>query len=536
MMNKHPKKVKHAVAATLALSLAVPTASALAAEQSSAALEPVRETATKLGAEVSWEQSTRTITVTKGSHVLKLEAGSDRAVLDGETVALNQPVRLSGGRTLADAGLIAKALTGDNGQTEDAADLFLEALQAGDGAKAAEYVSEASAYALPAALLDRLWSNYEAMFGKTAGEPAKSESLNTVHRNVTYSFQSTIVPFQVTLRLDQNGKIDDLYIAAASASAYQKPAYDNPAAYSEREVTIGSGAMALPGTLTVPAGEGPFPAVVLVHGSGPHDRDATILGAKPFRDLAAGLAAKGIAVLRYDKVTYEHSFKVAADPKFTLKQESVDDALEAVKLLQNTSGIDDSRIFVAGHSQGGYAMPLISAAAPDGGIAGTILLSAPSGKFANVLAEQQAELVRRVKQLGLDSTLYEQQAAMYTSIADMVNDPEYTVDHMPEQFPLQPAYWWFEQKNYVPAELAKTQTGPMLVLQGENDWQVTMKQFEGWETALKNRGDVEFKSYPKVNHLLTEYDGLSTGTEYGKPSNVSKAIIDDIANWIHSVK
>ncbi|MDU5948167.1 MAG: prolyl oligopeptidase family serine peptidase, partial [Paenibacillus macerans] len=185
---------------------------------------------------------------------------------------------------------------------------------------------------------------------------------------------------------------------------------------------------------------------------------------------------------------------------------------------------------------GGYAMPLISAAAPDGGIAGTILLSAPSGKFANVLAEQQAELVRRVKQLGLDSTLYEQQAAMYTSIADMVNDPEYTVDHMPEQFPLQPAYWWFEQKNYVPAELAKTQTGPMLVLQGENDWQVTMKQFEGWETALKNRGDVEFKSYPKVNHLLAEYDGLSTGTEYGKPSNVSKAIIDDIANWIHSVK
>lgn len=221
MMNKHPKKVNHAVAATLALSLAVPAASALAAEQSSAALEPVRETATKLGAEVSWEQSTRTITVTKGSHVLKLEAGSDRAVLDGETVALNQPVRLSGGRTLTDAGLIAKAFAGDNGQTEDTADLFLEALQAGDGAKAAEYVSEASAYALPAALLDRLWSNYEAMFGKTAGEPAKSESLNTVHRNVTYSFQSTIVPFQVTLRLDQNGKIDDLYIAAASASAYQ---------------------------------------------------------------------------------------------------------------------------------------------------------------------------------------------------------------------------------------------------------------------------------------------------------------------------
>ncbi|MGZ7443397.1 alpha/beta fold hydrolase [Paenibacillus sp. TH7-28] len=535
-MNNHPKKVKRAIAVTMALGLAMPTASVLAAQESSAAFEPVREAAAKLGAEVSWEQSTRTITVTKGGHILKLAAGSDRAVLDGETVALNQPVRLSDGQALADAGLIAKAFAGDNGQTEDTADLFLEALQAGNGAKAAEYVSEASAYALPETMLNRLWSSYGSMFGKTVGEPAKSESLNTVHRNVTYSFQSTIVPFQVTLRLDRGGKVDDLYFAAASASAYQKPAYDNPAAYSEREVTIGSGAMALPGTLSVPAGDGPFPAVVLVHGSGPNDRDASILGAKPFRDLAAGLAAQGIAVLRYDKVTYEHSFKVAADPKFTLKQESVDDALEAVKLLQSTPGIDDSRIFVAGHSQGGFAMPLISAGAPDGAIAGTILLSAPSSKFADVLSEQQTELVRRVKELGLDSTLYEQQAAMYTSIADMVNDPENTVNHMPAEFPLQPAYWWFEQKNYVPAELAKTQTGPMLVLQGENDWQVTMKQFEGWKTALKDRGNIEFKSYPKVNHLLAEYDGLSTGTEYGKPSNVSKAIIDDIANWIHSAK
>ncbi|GJM82169.1 hypothetical protein HMSSN139_46650 [Paenibacillus sp. HMSSN-139] len=85
-------------------------------------------------------------------------------------------------------------------------------------------------------------------------------------------------------------------------------------------MTVGEGAMALPGTLTMPTGDGPFPAIVLVHGSGTNDRDEAIGSAKPFRDLAVGLAAQGIAVLRYDKVSYEHTFKVAADPKFTLKK------------------------------------------------------------------------------------------------------------------------------------------------------------------------------------------------------------------------
>ncbi|WMT43391.1 alpha/beta fold hydrolase [Paenibacillus sp. D2_2] len=252
--------------------------------------------------------------------------------------------------------------------------------------------------------------------------------------------------------------------------------------------------------------------------------------------MAAGLASQGIAVLRYDKVTYEHTYKITADPKFTLKKETVDDALSAVKLLKNNASIDTSRIFVIGHSQGGYAMPLLISADTNKDVAGTVLLSGPSGKFVDVLAEQQQGLVKRVKELGIDATAYEQQAAQYTAIANMVDDPQYSVDHMPEQFPLQPAYWFFEQKNYVPADLAKGQNVPMLILQGENDWQVTMNQFEGWKTALKDRTNVQFKSYPNVNHLLTEYKGVSIGAEYVIPSNVSKEIIDDIASWIKGIK
>ncbi|MNE53656.1 hypothetical protein D3C80_1483950 [compost metagenome] len=163
-------------------------------------------------------------------------------------------------------------------------------------------------------------------------------------------------------------------------------------------------------------------------------------------------------------------------------------------------------------------------------------MSAPSSKFTSALSEQQVELVNRVKKSGLDSAPYEQQAAQWTAIASIVDDPKYTVDNIPLQFPLQPAYWWFEQKNYVPAELAKGQTGPTLILQGENDWQVGTKQFEGWKSALKGRSDVEYKSYANVNHILAEYNGISIGGEYYQPSNVSKDIINDIAAWITKTK
>src|ERR1035441_9246797 len=87
---------------------------------------------------------------------------------------------------------------------------------------------------------------------------------------------------------------------------WQRPEYSQPATFKEREVTVGQGEWKLSGTLTVPVGAGPFPAVVLVHGSGPNDRDETVGGAKVFKDLAEGLASRGIVVLRYEKRTLQY--------------------------------------------------------------------------------------------------------------------------------------------------------------------------------------------------------------------------------------
>lgn len=534
------KKLKTVTALSLAVSISLPAAVAFADTSQLSGLVPLRDTAQSLGARVYWNQAEQSVTVTHNNQTLIVRLGSEHtALLNGQEITLHTPLQVRNGSIVIDSEILNLVIDSP-AAVSDPADAFIKALQAGDGPAAAALAAETVSPALPPALLSGLWSNYEQLLGKIKEEPVKTESANSVHRNVTYTFTTEAASFQFIVRLDGNSKVDDLYVNLAPSQNYQKPAYDHPEAYVEQEITIGSGALALPATLTLPAGDtggtAPFPAIVLVHGSGPHDRDASIGGAKVFRDLAVGLAAQGIAVLRYDKVTYEHSLKVSLDPTFTLKRESVDDALSAIEKLKEIDSIDASRIYVAGHSQGGFALPLIIQEDTDKDIAGSIMLSGPAGKFADILTLQQKELIARVKQLGMDATPYEQQAAQFTAIADIVNDPQYTTENMPADFPMPPAYWWFEQKNYVPSELAAKQSGPLLIIQGENDWQVPAGQLELWKQALKSRSDVEYKLYPKVNHLLAEYDGVSIGSEYTAPSNVNESIVKDIAGWINSMK
>ncbi|WP_315794841.1 alpha/beta hydrolase family protein [Paenibacillus sp. BIC5C1] len=510
--------------------LILPATSISAAAEKPAGSEnlvPIREIAEKNGAEVSWQQQTGQITIRKNELMIVVKVGEKQAIVNGQVIALDNPVQLTKGITFMDEGFLTETL--------EAApeDLFISLISEGDGKEAAKYVHTSVSGVLSPTLLSQLWGALEGQNGKiTSKAIAKHVENNTVHRNVTYTFKTALTRLNITVRMNDDGLVDDLYIAAATPDVYQKPSYDDASAYTEQDITVGQGDLALPGTLTLPKGEGPFPVVILVHGSGASNQDAAIGGAKPFRDLAVGLASQGVAVLRYDKVTYEHTYKVASQPKFTLKQESVDQVTDAIDLLEKNTHIDSTAIFVAGHSQGGFALPLIIAEDKQHDIAGSILLAAPSSSFVDVLTEQQNELVDRMKRLGLDTEIIKEQADFYKNVAAIVKDPKYSVDHLPEAFPLQPAYWWFEQRDYVPAELAKTQNTPMLIIQGENDVQVSMNQFQNWKLALQDHSNVTYNSYPKVNHLLSSYDGLSIGQEYAEPSNVSKAIIDDIAKWV----
>ncbi|HVO68486.1 MAG TPA: alpha/beta fold hydrolase, partial [Aggregatilineaceae bacterium] len=195
---------------------------------------------------------------------------------------------------------------------------------------------------------------------------------------ITLQFEKAALDVQVSV--DAQGKVAGLYTGPANSAAtalsppYELPDYADSTAYEEQDVAVGAGTeWELPGTLTSPVGDGPFPAVVLVHGSGPNDRDETIAGNKPFRDLALGLASQGIAVLRYDKRTLVYGQKMAAMSDLTVQDETISDALAAVALLRETDKIDPARIVVLGHSLGANLAPRIGQ--QDLSVAGLILMA-----------------------------------------------------------------------------------------------------------------------------------------------------------------
>ncbi len=144
-----------------------------------------------------------------------------------------------------------------------------------------------------------------------------------------------------------------------------------PESFTEHDITVGSGPTRRAGTMTLPRRGGPHPGVVLLT-AGPFDRDLTTGPNKPFKDLAWGLASRGVAVARFDKVSHVHR-QVAAQPGFTMVEEYVPHAVAAVRLLQQQPGVDPARVFVLGHSGGGKAAPRVAAA--EASVAGLVILA-----------------------------------------------------------------------------------------------------------------------------------------------------------------
>ncbi len=319
-----------------------------------------------------------------------------------------------------------------------------------------------------------------------------------------------------------------LFTPQGPKGPYKAPAYVKREAFEERPVKIGAGEWVLPGTLSMPVGKEKVPAVVLVHGSGPNDRDETLGGHQPFRDLAWGLASQGIAVLRYEKRTKEHGKKFVAVKGYTVKEETLDDALAAAALLRTTPGIDARKVFVLGHSLGAMAAPRLGERDP--ALAGLILLAGPSRSMADVLIGQMDYLLSLEK-----SPSAEEKAALdkIKTQAEKLKDPKLSLDTPAAELPFgQPAAYWLSVRDLEPVPTALRIKQPLLILQGGRDYQVTMDDFNGWKKALAGRKGATLKAYPKLNHLFAEGQGLATPAEYLNEGHVAKEVVDDLAAWI----
>jgi dienelactone hydrolase len=324
-------------------------------------------------------------------------------------------------------------------------------------------------------------------------------------------------------------KIAGLRFVPSASTEYKPPDYVKRDAFREIDLKLNEGGeWELPGTLSIPIDTGLFPAVILIHGSGPNDRDETILANKPFRDLAWGLASRGIAVYRFDKRTRIHGTKLKGDKFPTVKEEVTDDALAAVALLRKTKEIDPKRVFVLGHSLGALMAPRIGKA--DSNIAGLVVMAGNARPLEDLVLEQFTYLY------SLDGGPTEEQKKELEEIKKKcarVKEPGLNDATPGTELPLGvPGAYWLSLRDYHPDQLAAQLTMPFLVLQGERDYQVTMADFKLWEKSLTGRPKATLKSYPKLNHLFIEGDGKSKPDEYLKAGHVAREVIDDIAGWI----
>lgn len=397
---------------------------------------------------------------------------------------------------------------------------MVDSMAKGDFTAATQDFDVTMKAALSEEQLSQAWSKVTAFAGafrsRTGIREAQEAGSQTVH--VICRFEKS--PIDIKVVFDKDGKVGGLWMnpAQSTEAPYKLPPYVHEKLFAEYPVFVNKGGeWQLPGTLTIPKGQGPFPAVVLVQGSGPQDRDETIGPNKPFKDIALGLASRGIAVLRYDKRSKVYGPKMAKidwKGNFTVKDEVIDDALAAVELLRHSQKIAPNKIFVLGHSLGGILIPRIGKADPK--IAGLIMM-------AGCGTQPLEEVVSR-------------QLTYIASLNGPITDDTRREIDKEKQLILKsaPASYLLDLRGYIPAaaEMAKSLKQPMLVLQGARDYQATTADFNIWKNRLTSRTDVVFKLYPDLNHLFMTGTGMATPAEYEKPGTVAQSVVNDISDWI----
>lgn len=431
--------------------------------------------------------------------------------------------------------LMAIPVAASAGPADDAcladATASLDALVQARFADARVDFSAKLAGALPPDKLAEAWQQVTALLGAY-------RSHGSMQRRVVQGQQAIVAPLAFergslyfVTACDASNKLDGFSLLNPAVVEAAQPI--TPQALSDgarvEPLSVTSPAGPLRGALVLPAGTGPFPAVVLVQGSGPQDLDETIGPNQPFRDIADGLAKAGIATLRYDKRTFDHAAVVVANPDFTIDDEVTDDALAALRLLAQQRSIDPHRLFVLGHSLGGQMAPRI--AKRDPGLAGVILLAAPARPLLEVSDAQIRALA--AKQGASPQQLA---AALDANRHERALLDEATPGHPPAgTFAGLPQAYWMSLHDYDQVAVAKSLSVPMFILQGADDFQVSPKQdFDAWKRALAGKPDVTFDVFPGLNHLFMAAGKTGTIADYQTAGHVDPAVIAAIAHWIEA--
>lgn len=354
------------------------------------------------------------------------------------------------------------------------------------------------------------------------------------------------------LELARNDGVDPSTIETAARP--QDP--ECPCPYTDEDVRFRNerAQIELAGTFTRPEGDGPFPGVVLVSGSGPQDRDASMFGHRSFLVLADHLARHGIAVLRYDERGVGAS---EGDQESSTTSILSHDTQAAVDFLRAQDGID--AVGIMGHSEGGAIAPLVASRDPE--LDFIVLMAGPGTTGRQILAAQTRA---GLEVLGIDP------AVIDALVAANLEATKAVAEAAPEE-DLEPAVreafggaadvldaetramlalddadaWlatnvrmlstpWFRAfARFDPAPALQKVTCPVLAVNGALDLQVLPEEnLAGIEAALAHNDDVTIRELPSLNHL---FQTATTGSaeEYGAiDETLAPVFLDTVTDWI----
>jgi hypothetical protein len=295
--------------------------------------------------------------------------------------------------------------------------------------------------------------------------------------------------------------------------------------YTELAISIGSGDYPVDGILTLPQGVTKPPVVILVHGSGTHDWDETVGANKPFRDIAHGLAEQGIASIRYKERVAQYPELATSDA--TIREDSLDDADQAVSYAVTCDKIDSNRIYVIGHSLGGMLAPKIAADHKE--IKGIICLAGSPRKLEDIIVDQQDLLVG----LSEDYTEAQKEELLNMTKEQAEKVKSVTAEDTGNYLGI-PAPYWYSLNQIDTPSIVTALDIPIMISQGSADWQVYAdKDYTAWQELLNGRDNVTFHLYDNLNHLFMASTGVVDISEYNTPGCVDTQVINDMADWIN---
>ena len=314
-----------------------------------------------------------------------------------------------------------------------------------------------------------------------------------------------------------------------------------PYPYREQDVTYISAGNTLAGTLTIPQGHGPFPAVLLIAGSGPNDRDENIMGHKPFLVLSDYLTRRGIVVLRMDK-RGTHASKGNYNTATTA--DFADDAQAGVGYLKTLPEVDPQKIGLIGHSEGGIIGPMV--AARDKDVAFLVMMAGPGVRGDEILAEQHrlialangepADKVAKDNEHERQILTMAEQGADATALGKQIrtfSDGKTPEAQIGMETKTLTSPWFRYFLNYDPATALRQVRCPVLVLSGSKDLQVPPAQnLPAIRQALAGNKHAQIDELPGLNHLFQD---AKTGSpaEYGEiDETISPVVLAKIANFI----